>query len=415
MAPEVSPPDNSLQPSQSAPDSFAVLTATAVGGIVAARMGRTPLALAAGAAALALLRKKQASPPPIRHTPSSSAFPPAPALASNPHPQIQQWLTRQIEREQDAATNERGTVCEEDAPDDDYQPLSLLLDDPPEETPSLRHSHYASLTEPPPACHQPPTSPIAEEDGSPCTNDFASSPSPSTAHFDQPPQPPLSGAGAAWLLGLEPLPSWTEAPSPTPTFTPSVFSGGSLPDEIVVPTAAPPPLAEENTDIHLLPQMGMSENVPEPIPPNPAIHENAVIAEQPAPLEVPEIQVQLASPGEASFDSPSPPQNPWHPFEDVHMPNMMNVPLSEAPPAPASPPVQASAIEAEIILRPRAPTNPSVIPKSTFPSASATQHTPPPVSPTPAAAPPPALPRAPIQSPREQQARPTWRSWWRGD
>lgn len=414
MAPEVSPPDNSLQPSQSAPDSFAVLTATAVGGIVAARMGRTPLALAAGAAALALLRKKQASPPTIRHSPGSSGFPPAPAVAANPHPQIQQWLTRQIEREQDAATNERGTMCEEDAPDDDYQPLSLLLDDPPEETPSLRHSHYASLTEPSPACHQPPAPPIAEEDDSSCTNDFAPSPATSSAHFDQPPQPPLSGAGAAWLLGLEPLPSWTEAPSPAPTFTPNVFSGGSLPDEIVVPTTAPPHLAE-NTDIHLLPQMGMSENVPEPTPPNPAIHAGEVIAAQPASSEeVPEIQVQLASPGEASFDPPSPSQSPWQPFEDVHMPNM-NVPLSEAPPASAHSPAQAAAIEAEIILRPRAPTNPSVIPKSTFPSASVTQHTSPPAPPTPAAVPPPALPRAPIQSPREQQARPTWRSWWRGD
>ena len=413
MAPEVSPPDNSLQPSQSAPDAFAVLTATAVGGIVAARMGRTPLALAAGAAALALLRKKQASPPPPRHLSSPGGFPPAPALASSPHPQIQQWLTRQIEREQDSATHEQGTTREEAAPDDDYQPLSLLLADPSEETPSLRHSHYASLTEPPPACHQPSPPTIAEVGDSSCTNDFAPSPTVSSSDVDQPPPPPLSGVGAAWLLGLEPLPSWTEAPSPASTFTPNVFSGGSLPDEIVVPTPAPPPLTE-NTDIHLLPQIGMSENEPDPTPPNLATHAGDAIAVEPTTSEVPEIQVQLASPGEASFDSPSPPQSPWQPYGDVHMPNM-SVPLSEATQAPAPTPAQAAAIEAEVILRPRAPTNHSVIPKSTSPSTSAPLHTSPPPPPTPAAVPPPALPRAPIQSPREQQARPTWRSWWRGD
>lgn len=420
MAPEVSPPDNSLSPSQNAPDSLAVLTATAVGSIVAARMGRTPLAFAAGAAAIALLRKKASTVTASPDSPKLSEFPPAPEQSSVPHHQVQQWLTRQIEREQNLVVSppEENIPQESDVAEDDYQPVSLLLDEAHEEIPSLRHSHYASLTEPPPTCIQAPTPTITEIEPPPSADVLI--PTSPHSNFEPSTQPPPTGAGAAWLLGLEPFPSWTEAPSPAPAFASNVFNGGSLPDEIVVPTTPPtPPL--ESLGIHLFPQLEMINNVPETSPSQAFVPTIDVIAPQPSPSEVSEIEVQLARPGEASFDPPPPLPNPWQPQEEPAL-DVSSRPSETSPTSPPRP--QSTAIEAEIVLRPRAPTQHSVIPKFTQPQTEITQLAPPPPtisaidvqnSLPPATAPAAPLPRAPIQSPREQQARPTWRSWWRGD
>ncbi len=444
MATEGTPPDNARVASPIVPGPLAIFTATAIGGIVGARMGPAPLMLAAGATALALLRQKQP------HAVGTHASAIQPESAPNPPPtstftsqsqqDVGQWLSRQIELDQQTELASPLPQLAAETTEDGYQPPSLMLDEDYVSAllpASLINARFADLTEP---VQRPTTTP---------------SPAPITASWQTAPQGiaeqaitdlqaldarhitlPASGGGAAWLLGLEPMPSWTEAPPPPqPVVTAPVFSGGDLPDQIDVPLQ---PSANEG--IHLTPTISADEISPAMF----VTHENAEVAtpaiEIPPPsldLNIPEIMVQLAQPGEASFDTPPVPfewQAP-NPTEDALPELITPIIESQVIETPGTAAAQMStaqmesaapAAEAEIILRPRTITPHTVTPKAPLSSipfkntkfdaadSPADSHSP--ISPlAPASEPTPPLPRAPIQSPREQQARPTWRSWWRGD
>lgn len=138
-----------------------------------------------------------------------------------------------------------------------------------------------------------------------------------------------------------------------------------------------------------------------------AFEETKTDTDMPAP--VPEIDVQVAAVGEAWFDSPlaaADVPNPWLPPKgDV---DGSDVPLTSsfAPLTPSS--SLAPVVEAEVVLRPRAPTQASVVAKN------------PPVKPAVVDAGDPAqadvsAASTPVNSSAEQKARANWRSWWKGD
>ncbi|HBJ84278.1 MAG TPA: hypothetical protein DDZ88_10510 [Verrucomicrobiales bacterium] len=341
--------------SSSQPGALALLGATALGGVIGSRLRGAPLMIAAGATAFALLRKKPASP---------ALAPARPPQEIQPQNLVEQWLEQQTEREQQAPLIPLHAAS---APEDDYTPEPLLAAPLAEaEAPTLRQDHFASLTEP-----------VARA-------------IPAVRRIE-----PATPVASGWIPGIDPLPSWSEtpdnpvqgtdpspAPENTPTDTAPVFAGGTLPDEIEV--TQPP---------ESLPAQRRVFEQPDETPPQVL---TAPEADPPSETEIsPEIPVHLAEPGEASFDPP-----------------LMS---SSWPGVEASQPAQAASVvvEAEIILRPRAPTHNTVTSKN--------MTAPPAFSPaTPAEAEPagqdsPALPRAPLQTPREQRARGTWRSWWRGD
>jgi hypothetical protein len=179
-------------------------------------------------------------------------------------------------------------------------------------------------------------------------------------------------------------------------FSTAVFEGAAFPDEISVAPASEPaaPPAEP-------PPADAAVPAPE------LLNEPATAAEA-----APEIQVEFAAPGEASFDPPlsAAPQNPWQPEPEAFA----------ATPAFAAFPTQtqpaSNVVEAEIILRPRAPTQNTVTAKSKFAPPTFNKH-----FPGESNEPPPAegtndahFP-GPLPSPHEPKSRPTWRSWWRGD
>ena len=125
-----------------------------------------------------------------------------------------------------------------------------------------------------------------------------------------------------------------------------------------------------------------------------------------------EIQVEFAAPGDASFDPPlaAAPQNPWQPEPEV---------FATAPAFPAFPTqtqTTGTVVEAEIILRPRAPMQNTVTAKSKFVPPTFSKHFPAERTDTPPAegANDAHFP-GPLPSPHEPKPRPTWRSWWRGD
>ena len=118
--------------------------------------------------------------------------------------------------------------------------------------------------------------------------------------------------------------------------------------------------------------------------------------------------VTLASPGEATFD------DPLAALEE----NPSSIPGGLPPPPPLRP--HAPVIEAEIVVRPRGFGATRVQPKE--PEAAPVEPVEPPSLDTPflateppASPAPPIIPPAPVVLPREQKARKTWRSWWRGD
>jgi hypothetical protein len=139
-------------------------------------------------------------------------------------------------------------------------------------------------------------------------------------------------------------------------------------------------------------------------------------------VEALEVPVAFAGPGEATFDDPLA-------FLEE---NPSSLPGGLAPPPPLRP--LAPVVEAEIVVRPRGlavtkvqpksaaevsheftpslPTDPMVTLEEPFeiktPPASSSEV-------DRATIPVPELPPAPIVLPREQKARKTWRSWWRGD
>ena len=310
------------------PSPLALLGATALGGVIGSRMNSTPLMIAAGAATLALLRKKAQAP--VVQSP-----------VQQPQNLIKQWLEQQTEREQQVPVVPLSLLP---GAEDHYTPMPLLNDDPTEAiSMSLRQEVFASLTEPnTPALR---TAPRVELD-----------------------TPAVSG----WIPGIDPLPSWNETPDPP------VFAGGALPDKIEV--AEPPETTNTVQEAALMKLFTPAESSP--------------LAETELTREIP---VQLAQPGEASFDSPML-SAVWPPPEAVVLPVQ---------------PVTPMIVETEIILRPRAPTNNTVTTKAVPFSTTL-----PPFAPANAEIPGTEgepLPRAPVQPPREQRARSSWRSWWRGD
>ncbi|MCB1275773.1 hypothetical protein [Prosthecobacter sp.] len=447
------------------PSALAILTATAVGGVIATRLGKAPLALAAGAAAYALLKPKShvtSKPVPVP-APEPAPLPPPPPAESTPQNQIEQWLVRQMDRETQLAHVELPT-SPEPAPhsviEDDYQPQSLLMDDAPEDVEhSLSHEALVQLTQP--ARRLPPPD-IKQEPDLPALQALEATESAPTS-------------GAAWLLGVEPLPSvgedtafssfssrmFSSAPeeekscmSP-PSFAAPTFQGAALPDEIEVPSQPEPETTAASVEptplVHITPTLpggagfpaAPAESAPDPVGPPPVSFfappasditppqftwapppiEHATSAPAAKTIEpsgdTPEIPVQVASPGEASFDPPpleNVLDNPWQPPPELVAKPSPVVAPPPVPPTPAGP-----VVEAEIVLRPRAPTQNAVIPKSSKPVSPRFAKNIPPdnenqeASQAPAESEDKSLPPAPVQTPREQRARPTWRSWWRGD
>jgi len=408
---------NQPQRSSHQPGALAILTATAVGGVIAARLGKAPFLLAAGAAALALLKPKRVE--------LSKSLPlPAPQPESPAQSQVEQWLSRQIMREEQAPVVELSTASVPPVePEDDYSPQSFLMDEADEvaSAPATNEA-FAGLTEPMPQLLAAPAPPVEQEAA-------LASPLPLPEPVETSASPPAAG-DSAWTLGVEPLPSLSEAapyvppagspffgapvrqefptskqeppisnmfssapllqedPAPSLFFSAAVFEGAAFPDEISVV----PPTEPETGPAAAAP---MQEPQPDPVNEPP-----------PAASATPEISVELAPPGDASFDSPlvAVTQNPWqHEPEDL-----------ASTPAPASQPQPTShVVEAEIVLRPRAPMQNAVTAKSKFtpPAFFSTEGS----ESTPAEGANEAHFPSPLQAPREPKQRAAWRSWWRGD
>lgn len=337
------------------PSPLALLGATALGGVMGARMNSTPLMIAAGAATLALLGKKALAPvvPPVVQPPQ----------VTQPQNLIKQWLKQQTEREQREPELPLALLP---GAEDHYTPQPLLNDDFSEASSvNLRQEVFASLTEPNTPAHR--TAPRVELE-TPAVSD--------------------------WIPGIDPLPSWKETPDPPvfaaepafrkdevsmkPVVEAPVFAGGALPDEIEV--AAPPETTNTGLEAALMKLFIPTESSP--------------LSETELDREIP---VQLAQLGEASFDSPML-SAVWPPPEAVALPVQ---------------PVTPRTVEAEIILRPHAPTHNTVTSKAAPFAATLPPRAPADTEITGTAGEP--IPRAPVQSPREKRARSTWRSWWRGD
>lgn len=445
--------------------ALALLTATALGGLIGSRAGPGKrLAMAAGAAALALLSRRgaagQSQPPAVSVAPSPPLPPAFPPVVAVIDPRVEDWLARQMDREQRAEAAETlqvqnsqeellPTVAGEatvQPPDDDYVPEPLLSESLDEE-PSWQSEAFSVLTEkpssPPPLAPPAPSAspaPVAPSEvtwpAAPTlateTAPLLSTPSPPRPVAAVPPPPPLffekeerpvfskvataSGsfsaqAPQASIPGIEPLPSWQEpAPSPAEApftangveleslFSPSLFQGASLPDEIQVPVSQVPTPSVFDEDpmasLFKFPEPGLPSATP---PPSTAEDQE----------QAPEISVHIAAPGEAWFDSPlAGIPNPWTPPQ----------PEADVPAPPAAPPSPSfnmspgPVVDAEMVLRPRAPVQSAVVPKNMPPPSPAAF-----VKDAAGDESDPSLPRAPVQSPREQRARSTWRSWWKGD
>jgi len=465
VPPEQSPETQEPQRSNSA-QALGVIAAASVLGLMVTRVKPGPLLFLAGAAAAAWLNKRRILPPsrPLILMPER----PTEEKVADTAPQIDAWLARQMAREQEAPIitldlQEHLPFTPSAEPDTPPPPLSspFFNEVPTTVRPSdipdqLFGNPFLSPTEE----FQAPTAllepvPLQKLQALEATESVPTS------------------SQASWLLGIEPLPSWDELsvkttdtepyaplflerppgasyteqvqePIPTqPVFLPPLFQGGALPDEFCVtdfeiepesnvqdlgqqaPAAIPPSVELPSIDIPIEslfsapistpPQPApIEQTVPKPVfvssrpifgtppvqPPVFVVTTNpeeppqlkptfgiAEVQSQPPfiaesipiePMPAPVTEVIFASPGEASFDNPLDAIRPEH-----------------VPPPPLRP--HAALIEAEIIVRPRGMAQiPTPI------------NMPEPEAPTP-------LPSAPIVVPREQRARKTWRSWWRGE
>lgn len=520
------------------PGAFALLTATALGSLVASRLPKAPLVVAAGITALALLKQKKAAAQPAASAPP---FPPAPPAANLPqHELVGQWLQQQIERDATSPDLSWPDICAEptsepvEAP---YTPPSFLLDDDLHASTPSTHESFASLTEPPdfgmpltaenrvagesdvtahdlgvsdfphasdaaihslvprhvtssisePANdfteeihHLTPAMPVSVQ---PTTATGCISPVELTGLLPEhpPPQAPATPANAlstnaAWLLGIEPIPSlgdpstplypeptnvFTDAPGTQPVFTTALFQGASLPDEIEVGPPAPlppsnPPVPAPPAPAATIPNLPPPTPVPHLVPafPAPSLSGNdlgdvanwnqappsfsaenpfftshlpaavfettgkkplpfSTQSDKPPPLHaetIVEIPVQLAAPGEASFDPPplGLAHDFWQPVSEcssAETHTFASDPSSQ--PSPPSPLVAGPIIEAEIVPQPR-PQLQNTVTLKTKPLAPVS------VKPIPHAPPAETSPHEdPVRPPREK--RPPWRSWWRGD
>lgn len=431
--------------SSGASKALGVLAAISAGGLVAMRMKPSPLMFLAGAAAVAFLGRKRIVPAsrPLELLPQRHPEPAPP-----PRVEVDAWLARQVEREQQAPiiTLDVETLPETNPPAP--EPLETAKAALPEIFPSWSMPAEKPVIAP----IEPFFTPQPETDGSGFF--FPSEPLEETPapFLNLDPAPPSAPSNASWLLGIEPLPSWDEltaapssspprptsdfaflaeppgaasytpqpAPDPTPPpatpaplppvqplFIPSLFQGGALPDEITV-TEEPAPAPVVEPAAPSLEAFTAFEAIPFPSPPPPP----APIEPTPDPetfISLPElVPVTLASPGEATFD------DPLAALEE----NPSSIPGGLPPPPPLRP--HAPVIEAEIVVRPRGfgatrvqPKEPEAAPIETVEPPSLDTPflaTEPPASPAP-----PIIPPAPVVLPREQKARKTWRSWWRGD
>lgn len=293
------------------------------------------------------------------------------------------------------------------------------------------------------------------------------------SHGDFNPPSPAGTPNASWLLGIEPLPSWDElsaeppliskspyadfaflseppgaasyseqpAPPPVappiqPLFVPGLFQGSELPDEITVtdePTIAQ--LVEPaQKPVSPRPQETVATETPVVTPfsspPSPTEGQAPPCGQPPeeSPASLwpgidPSTRVPVyLSPQGASFNEPL----------AVLQENPSTLPGGIPPPPPLRP--LAPVVEAEIVVRPRGLSPTRIQPRQAA-NAPAEGDAPSEAAPVPIVEPPAisgsqpeiravpqnqspastAPPPAPAILPREQKARKTWRSWWRGD
>lgn len=357
------PPNPRAADAAGTASALAILGATALGSFMGARVNRLPLVLGAGAAALALWRSRENKAPAVV-PPPPSALPTAPPPA-HADAFVHEWLERQ--KQADAAAPAVPLTSFSDAPEseaaeDIYVPLPLLPDE--DAPPPARQPHiYAQLAAPQAASPaDPPLVPSTQ-----WISPVHSPPAPEHLTFE--PLPALSEAAAppaaAPAAPLD-LPLYTSATSAS-----LVFQGGDLPDHIEV--ASPEAeVAPEQPLEHILPAATPFE----------------------APVVVPEIAVELASPGEASFDPPLDglPPSPWQP----------PVQESQTPPPPA-----AIIADGEIVLRPQGLNQNSITPRapSAFPRPAK----------NPTIVDQAETPPAPPAVTAKHRSPPSWNSWWQGD
>ncbi len=347
--------------------ALAMLGATALGGILGLRVvSKMPVVLGAGAAAYALLRARRQPPGP------SPQEPPPPAPAHQPDAFVLEWLERQSQA--DAAAPSVELPAQDDTPDaaeppDNYVPLSLLPDDetPP---PAGLHESYAELTEP-----VPPSAATTSDQPATAAPFIPAFPAPSGLDFE--PMPALSEKAETPFTPLAPA-----NPPPESTFVANrfVFEGGNFPDHIEVgqPNAESDPVQAND-------------------PVQSADTEPAPVAHSESSANVPEITVELASPGEASFDPPLAglPASTWPP--------------SDPESAPASDPAPVIA-DGQFVLRPQAHVQNSILPKA--PNSSPWNARP---APFVDASNPPKTPPDPESLKDKKPPKSDWNSWWRGD
>jgi hypothetical protein len=445
-------------------------------------MKPAPFMFLAGAAAAALLGRKRIIPSsrPLELMPERPVEP-----AEPPRVEIDAWLVRQMEREQQAPviTLDVESLPETTPPAPEPLETAKAALEPPVQPPAAFGEFFATIAtvpqdpeamlstlvetvkpDPVPAVSlwdAPLASPGPEVAATPPAEEplrlsleaesagagffFPSEPatSPSPAGQDLYPTPPAGKPNSSWLLGIEPLPSWDElaadspatsskpspdfaflaeppgaasytpqpapplAPKPPeqPLFIPSLFQGGALPDEITVSEEFTTPTVLEPA-APSLEAFTAFEDFPFPAPPPAPVEP---LPEPETSLSLPElVPVTLASPGEATFD------DPLAALEE----NPSSIPGGLPPPPPLRP--HAPLIEAEIVVRPRGFGASRAQPKE--PEAAPVEPVEPPsldtpflASEPPASPAPPIIPPAPVVLPREQKARKTWRSWWRGD
>jgi hypothetical protein len=443
---------------------------------MALRMKQAPLFFLAGAAAAALLSRKRVIPAskPMQLLPQREPEPPPPKAVTAPTDNIEAWLARQLEREQKSPPVITLEVVEasplpEAVPEPEPQ-VTALKTLKPEMIEPANVSH--SLQVPEVATAAPVISCgsfLAEKPSEPDGEGFVVPPAdaeprhaPEPLILDEAPAHAEASSNASWLLDIEPLPSLddlgrdgpspaapaspyssafmtsapgfaplfeapdlpavpvTEIPAIVPAFIPALFQGAELPDEI---TVAP-----------------VVEQVQEPEPETSPLVESSIesamaglfmpasASSEPPTLSVEalEVPVSLSDPGEASFDDPLA-------FLEEN-PSLLPGGIAPLPPLRPMAPV----VEAEIVVRPRGLSVTKVEPKP-VPDAPVefgvvriepaeepmvTLEQPfelktPAVTENPPADKPaflqPELPPAPVVLPREQKARKTWRSWWRGD
>jgi hypothetical protein len=427
--------------SSGASKALGVLAAISAGGLVAMRMKPSPLMFLAGAAAVAFLGRKRivSDSRPLELLPQR---PPEPAPP--PRVEVDAWLARQVEREQQAPII---TLDVETLPET-IPPAPEPLETAKAALPEVFPSWIMPAEKPAIASIEPFSMPQPETDGAGFL--FPSEPLEETPapFLNLDPAPPSAPSNASWLLGIEPLPSWDEltaapssspprptsdfaflaeppgaasytpqpAPDPAPPppsapapiqplFIPSLFQGGALPDEITVSEEFTTPTVLEPA-APSLEAFTAFEDFPFPAPPPAPVEP---LPEPETSLSLPElVPVTLASPGEATFD------DPLAALEE----NPSSIPGGLPPPPPLRP--HAPVIEAEIVVRPRGFGASRAQPKE--PEAAPVEPVEPPsldtpflASEPPASPAPPIIPPAPVVLPREQKARKTWRSWWRGD